>query len=140
MALTLLDTDVLIRLRTDDPLLGVAAREVLAELFDSQLLAVSPASFNEVSRLVERGVIELTVPVLDWCRRCLDGGIRLMPLSVEIVAAAPWLKRRGFQGDPFDQLIVATAVNQGCGLATTDRSIISWADQSGELTVLNARA
>ncbi len=140
MALTLLDTDVLIRLRTDDPLLGATAREMLAERFESQMLAVSPASFNEVSRLVERGVIELAVPVLDWCRRCLDGGIRLLPLSVEIVAAAPWLRGRGFHGDPFDQLIVATAIDQSCGLATTDKSIISWAAQSGGLTVLNARA
>lgn len=137
--LTLLDTDVLIRLRTDDPLLGAKAKELLAERFESQALAVSPASFNEVSRLAERGVIELAMPVLDWCRRCLDGGIRLLPLSVEIVAAAPWLQRQGFHGDPFDQLIVASAIDQSCGLATTDRSIISWADQSGALAVLNAR-
>ena len=137
--LTLLDTDVLIRLRTDDPLLGTKTKELLAERFDSQLLAVSPVSFNEVSRLAEKGVIELALPVLDWCRRCLDGGIKLIPLSVEVVAAAPWLQRRGFHGDPFDQLIVATAIEQGCGLATTDKSIIAWAEQSDELAVLNAR-
>ena len=87
--LTLLDTDVLIRLRTDDPLLGPEARQLLAERFESQMLAVSPVSFNEVSRLAEKGVIELAMPVLDWCRRCLDGGIRLLPLSVEAAAAAP---------------------------------------------------
>ena len=137
--LTLLDTDVLIRLRTDDPLLGPEARQLLAERFESQMLAVSPASFNEVSRLVEKGVIELAMPVLDWCRRCLDGGIRLLPLSVEAAAAAPWLKRRGFHGDPFDQLIVASAIEQGSSLATTDKSIISWAERTEELKVLNAR-
>ncbi len=139
MALTLMDTDVLIRLRADDPLIGAKARDLLAARFQAGQLAVSAASFNEVSRLVERGVVELDVPVLDWCRRCLEGGIRLLPLSVEIAVAAPQLKQDGFHGDPFDQLIAATAITRGCELATTDKSIIAWAEQSGKLAVLKAR-
>jgi len=134
-----MDTDVLIRLRADDLLIGVKAKEQLAERFEAGQLAVTAASFNEVSRLVEKGVIELDMPVRDWCRRCTDGGIRLLPLSVEIAVAAPQLTRQGFHGDPFDQIIVATALDRRCPLVTTDRSIVAWAGQSTGLEVLNAR-
>lgn len=137
--LTLLDTNVLLRLRSGDALIGAQTRERLRTGAEHNELAVSAVSFHEVSRLCRDGTVNLDVPILDWCRRCVTSGVVAIPVGWEIAAAAPLLADVGFYGDPFDQTIVATAIQQGIPLATTDRAILDWAGQSGQLHVLNAR-
>ena len=137
--LTLLDTNVLIRLRSGDPLIGSRTRQHLREGAEQQALAVSAASFHEVSRLCRDGAISLNMPILEWCRRCVTSGVAAIPVGWEIAAAAPLLADDGFHGDPFDQTIVATAIRQGIPLATTDRAILDWANQTDRLEALDAR-
>lgn len=137
--LTLLDTNVLIRLRSGDPLIGPRARQHLREGAEQQALAVSAASFHEVSRLCRDGAISLNMPIFEWCRRCVTSGVVAIPVGWEIAAAAPLLADEGFHGDPFDQTIVATAIRQGIPLATTDRAILDWANQTERLEALDAR-
>lgn len=137
--LTLLDTNVLIRLRSGDPLIGPRTRQLLREAAEQKSLAVSAVSFHEVSRLSRDGVINLNMPVYDWCRRCIGSGVIAIPIGWEIAAAAPLLADEGFHGDPFDQTIVATAIGQGIPLVSTDKAMLEWADQTGQLEVLNAR-
>lgn len=136
---TLLDTNVLIRLRSGDPLIGPKARQILRDSAEQRALAVSAISFHEVSRLYRDGAISLNMPILDWCRRCVTSGVMAIPVGWEIAATAPLLAGEGLHGDPFDQTIVATAIHQGVPLATTDEKILRWADKAGSLDVLNAR-
>ncbi len=135
----LLDTNVLIRLRSGDALIGPQTRERLRIGAEQNELAVSAVSFHEVSRLCRDGIVSLDMPILDWCRRCVSSGVVAIPVGWEIAAAAPLLADVGFHGDPFDQTIVATAIRQGIPLITTDKAILDWASQSGQLDVLNAR-
>lgn len=137
--LTLLDTNVLIRLRSGDPLIGPQTRQILREEAEQRSLAVSAVSFHEVARLFRDGVIDLNMPVFDWCRRCISSGILAIPVGWEIAAAAPLLADEGFHGDPFDQMIVVTAIGQEIPLVTTDKAMLEWADHTGQLEVLNAR-
>ena len=102
-------------------------------------MAVSAASFHEVSRLCRDGAISLNMPIFEWCRRCVTSGVVAIPVGWEIAAAAPLLADEGFHGDPFDQTIVATAIRQGIPLATTDRAILDWANQTERLEALDAR-
>ncbi|WP_420640258.1 type II toxin-antitoxin system VapC family toxin [Candidatus Poriferisocius sp.] len=136
---TLLDTNVLIRLRSGDPLIGPQTRQLLREGAEQRSLAVSAISFHEVSRLCRDGVIDLNMSVFDWCRRCINSGVLAIPVGWEVAAAAPQLANEGFHGDPFDQTIVATAIIQGIPLVTTDKAMHQWADQTGQLELLNAR-
>jgi len=137
--LTLLDTNVLIRLRSGDALIGDQTRERLRSGAEQGALAVSAVSFHEVSRLCRDGIVSLDMSILDWCRRCVTSGVVAIPVGWEIAVAAPQLANEGFHGDPFDQTIVATAIHQGIPLVTTDRAILGWANDSGQLDVLNAR-
>ena len=137
--LTLLDTNVLIRLRSGDPLIGPRTRQLLRESAEQRVLAVSAISFHEVSRLFRDGIINLNMSVFDWCRRCVTSGVLAIPVGWEIAAAAPLLADEGFHGNPFDLTIVATAIRQGIPLATTDKAMLDWASQNGRLDVLNAR-
>lgn len=136
---TLLDTNVLIRLRSGDPLIGPQTRQLLREEAEQRSLAVSAVSFHEVARLCRDGIINLNLPVFDWCRRCVSSGVLAIPVGWQIAAAAPLLADEGFHGDPFDQTIAATAIGQEIPLVTTDRAMLKWADQTGQLEVLNAR-
>ena len=135
----LLDTNVLVRLRSGDALIGAQTRERLRIGAEQSELAMSAVSFHEVSRLCRDGIVGLDMPIFDWCRRCVSSGVIAIPVGWEIAAAAPLLADEGFHGDPFDQTIVATAVRQGIPLITTDKAILDWAGQSGRLDVLNAR-
>ncbi len=135
----LLDTNVLLRLRSGDALIGTKTRELLHLLAKQNELAVSAVSFHEVSRLCRDGSVNLDISIFDWCQRCMASGIVAIPLGWEIAAASPLLADVGFHGDPFDQTIVATAIRMGIPLVTTDRAIIDWARSSGKLEALDAR-
>lgn len=137
--LTLLDTNVLIRLRGGDPLIGPRTRRYLQQAAEQGELAVSAVSFHEVSRLCHDSTISLNMPIFDWCRRCVASGILIIPVGWEVAAAAPLLADDGFHVDPFDQTIVATAISQGIPLATTDKEMLNWAAQTNRLEMINAR-
>lgn len=137
--LTLLDTNVLLRLRSGDSLIGAQTRRRLRTDAEQNELAVSAVSFHEVSRLSRDGVVNLNLPVFDWCRRCVTSGVVAIPVGWEIAAAAPLLADEGFHGDPFDQTIVATAIRHSIPLVTTDKAILDWGTQSGHLEAIDAK-
>lgn len=73
--------------------------------------------------LVAKKRLELDRDVLIWVRRALAGRrVHLLPVSPSIAVAAAQLPR-GFQGDPADRLIVATALDAKAPLVTRDRRI-----------------
>jgi PIN domain nuclease of toxin-antitoxin system len=120
----LLDTHVLIWLDSADPRLGVKAREAIEEAHRAGELAVSAISFWETAMLVEKGRVELALPVHDWRQDLLSAGLREIAVDGGIGITAATLE--GFHGDPADRLITSTALLRGDRLLTADGKILDW--------------
>lgn len=60
----------------------------------------------------------------DWRAVILSLGVHEVPLSAEIAVRATDLEN--LPGDPFDRLIVATALIEQATLLTADQPILSW--------------
>jgi PIN domain nuclease of toxin-antitoxin system len=86
-------------------------------------LGVSVISCWEVAKLVEFGRLVLPVTLDEWMNQALAyPGIRLLNLTPQIAIESSRLTAP-FHKDPADQIIVATAREYGCELATLDDRI-----------------
>lgn len=84
---------------------------------------LSAISLWEVAKLCQKGRLRLTVPLREWMGRALDPDmIQAIPLSPDIVEESASLPG-GFQADPADELIVATARVRDATLITGDGRI-----------------
>lgn len=93
---------------------------------ESDVIAVSAISCWEVAKLVELERLELRRPVEEWLDLALGyPGVRLLELIPEIAVASTRLPGE-FHRDPADQIIVATALVNGCPLVTSDQKIVSY--------------
>ncbi len=128
----LLDTHVLLWLRTGDARLGPMTRRVIGRAENEGEVAVSAISFWETAMLQDKGRIEMNEDVGSWRRLLLDQGIVEIAVNGEIGIRAVGL--RDFHADPADRLIVATALD-GHQLVTADRQILNW---SGTVNRLRA--
>ena len=87
---------------------------------EAGIIGVSAISCWEVAKLVERGRLELDIPVEDWLEQALSyPGVRLLELTPEIAVESTRLPGE-FHRDPADQIIVATARVHDCLLLTAD--------------------
>lgn len=122
--MTLLDTHVLIWLDSADPRLGVEAREAIEEAHQAGELAVSAISFWETAMLIEKGRLNLDLPVHAWRQDLLSAGLREIAVDGGIGVTAATLE--GFHGDPADRMITSTALLRGDRLLTADQKILDW--------------
>ena len=100
-------------------LTAVARRAITA----SKRRGVPAICLWEIAMLVRRGRLELDRDVEDWLSDALAlDGVETLPLTVEIAVRSTRLSQ-GFQGDPADQLVVATAVVLRAPLVTRDERI-----------------
>jgi PIN domain nuclease of toxin-antitoxin system len=87
---------------------------------ETGVIGVSAISCWEVAKLVERGRLQLDVPVEEWLEQALNyPGVRLLELTPEIAVESTRLPGE-FHRDPADQIIVATARLFDCLLLTAD--------------------
>jgi len=90
---------------------------------ESDGLGVSVISCWEVAKLVEFGRLVLPTTLDEWMNQALAyPGIRLLSLTPRIAIESSRLTAP-FHKDPADQIIVATAREYGCELATLDDKI-----------------
>lgn len=82
-------------------------------------LGVCAISCWEVAKLVERGRLQLSLPVDQWLAQAVHAPFQLLPLTPEIAADSTRLPGN-FHRDPADQMIVATARHYQCPLVTLD--------------------
>lgn len=129
----LLDTHVLVWLRTDASQMGREALGVVDRAWLAGEAAVSAITFWELAILVAKGRMSLPDDVASWRRLNLRQGLSEIPVDGEIGARAGSLA--GLHGDPADRIIVATAM-EGHRLVTADQRILDW---SGPLQRLDAR-
>jgi PIN domain nuclease of toxin-antitoxin system len=82
-------------------------------------VGVSPVSCYEIALAHDKGRIILPSTAQDWFRRALvPVGIELFPLNEAIAARA--VKLSPVHKDPFDRMIIATALEYDAKLASVD--------------------
>ena len=118
-----LDTQVMLWLRSGDPKLGTHARLEIDRAWRSGEVAISAISFWEVAMLKEKGRLTFPGDVAMWRQEQLSQGVIEVPVDGDIGIRAAHL--RGLHADPADRIIVATALD-GHRLATADRRILEW--------------
>ena len=120
----LLDTHTVLWLTEQVPRLGRAARRSCDAALDAGELAIPTVVIFEIGWALKRGRIEGPANVRVWRNRILSLGIREIDLSAEIVMGAVELE--DLHGDPFDRIIVATALAEDAVLLTADRPLLAW--------------
>ena len=85
----------------------------------AEILAISPLSCYEIALAQSRGRLELTCSSEEWFSRALTPAkIELLPLTPAITVRAVNLSP--IHKDPFDRIIIATALEYGAKLASVD--------------------
>lgn len=120
----LLDTHAIIWLTQDEPKLGRKARAACESAFTAGDLLISTVSYYEIVDLVRKKRLERTVDVDHWRQRLLQTGVVEIPVSGAIAVAAARLEE--FHKDPWDRMIVATALAEASAVVTADEDILDW--------------
>lgn len=123
-----LDTHALIWWLSNKKQLSTKARRLLdRESTESQSLCVSSISIWEISMLVLKKRLELTLNLEDWVTHveAVDA-IRFIPVSNKIALRSSQLPAPMHQ-DPADRIIIATARELGTQLVTADERIRGYA-------------
>ena len=83
-------------------------------------LGVSPLSCYEIALAQKRGRLELSCSAEEWFQGALaPARIELFPLTGAIAARS--VELAPIHKDPFDRLIIATALEYGAKIASVDR-------------------
>jgi PIN domain nuclease of toxin-antitoxin system len=128
----LLDTHIALWLDSGDRRLGEATRRTIdtAWAAGSRIL-LSAVSVWEIAVLVDKGFIELDLPVDEWVTRFLDPpGLEAVPFD-HVAAARAYRLHHLEHRDPADRLLIASAIGLGCPLVTHDDRIRRFARTRG---------
>ena len=102
--------------------------------------AVSAITFWEMRHARRKNNPAVALPPIAGLRQdLLRSGLREIPLTGDILINGIELAHSGFHEDPMDQMIVASALRENLPLATADRRIRAWADQTGRLEIVPLR-
>jgi PIN domain nuclease of toxin-antitoxin system len=123
----LLDTHALLWWQAEGQRLSVRARRAIES---ASAILLSPVSFWEVGLLQQKGRIRLDRDVFDWARQVVTlDRLGLADLTPSAALLAALLPARGFQGDPADAFIYATAHQTDAILVTKDRRLRTFASE-----------
>ena len=119
-----LDTHVLLWWVNDSDLLSVKAKKAIEKtLFEGSEVIVSTISAWEVSMLIAKGRLILSMDVESWFDEVAQiDGVRFQPVDTEIGIKSTALPG-SFHKDPADRMIVATARKLAVPLVTADEKI-----------------
>jgi PIN domain nuclease of toxin-antitoxin system len=88
-------------------------------------VGISPISCYEIALAHQKGRIQLAYPVRDWLQNALHlGGIDLFPLTDTVATRA--VELTPIHKDPFDRLIIATALEYRAKIASIDRFFLQY--------------
>ncbi|MEI7606102.1 MAG: PIN domain-containing protein [Rhodospirillaceae bacterium] len=105
---------------------------LLATIETAPRIGVSPVSCFELALAHRRGRLELPLPPGDWFARALAGsGVEVLPLTPEVATRAVALTE--VHRDPFDRIIIATALDLDARLASLDGQFRNYPELSGRL-------
>lgn len=130
----LLDTCALIWISQGDPIRPEARASLDRLWIDGGVPLVSPITAWEISLLVRRGRLALTMSPTRWWSTTLSRlGLELAPMSPSLLIASNELPGDP-PNDPADRIIAATAREHGVRLMTRDRLLVAYG-QAGHLDV-----
>ena len=109
----LLDTHILLWALSDDPKLSAKARKLIENAAE---IYVSAATFWELA--IKVGLGKLNVNLDEIREYCLESGYVELPITPEHAIAVKDLEHH--HRDPFDRLIIATAITEPMKLVTAD--------------------
>ncbi|NWC94420.1 MULTISPECIES: type II toxin-antitoxin system VapC family toxin [unclassified Pseudomonas] len=109
----LLDTHILLWALSDDPKLSARARKLIENAAE---VYVSAATFWELA--IKVGLWKLNVNLEEIREYCLESGYVELPVTSEHAIAVKDLEPH--HRDPFDRLIIATAIIEPMKLLTAD--------------------
>ncbi len=122
----LLDTHVWVWYVSNPEMLSRRAREAVdLELTGGKPLFSSSISTWEISMLVSKGRLDLTMDVRDWIAKSESlPFFHFVPMDNVIAYKSVGLLEP-VHDDPADRIIVATALTQGASLVTKDDKLLS---------------
>ncbi|MBM3648309.1 MAG: type II toxin-antitoxin system VapC family toxin [Alphaproteobacteria bacterium] len=129
-----LDTNALVWAFEGDKALGSHAARSIDQAIAEGAAHVSAVSFWELALKIRKGKFGLARPITDWRADVLRMGVREVPIDGLIGIAANELA--DMHADPADRLIVATTLQLGATLATSDARLLAW---KGPLARIDAR-
>lgn len=92
---------------------------MLAAIESAPRVGVSPVSCFELALAHRRGRLDFPLPAQQWFALALDGSdVELLPLTPAISTRAVELSE--VHRDPFDRIIIATALEMDARLASVD--------------------
>jgi PIN domain nuclease of toxin-antitoxin system len=115
----LLDTHAVIWAYQDDKMLGRAARSVIKRA-PARTLGITDFTLLELALLVQKKRLQLEMPLAEFLQR-VERDYVVFPMRAEEAAISIELDLP--QADPFDRVIVATALCRRLPLLTKDRQI-----------------
>ncbi len=117
----LLDTHAVLWAAEGDSRLGAEATSMLRGCAPGEAV-ISDLTLLEVAMLAAKGRVSFSISSRDYLRS-LQGIYPALPINADIAALASDLELPS--GDPFDRVIVATAIHHRLPLATRDRAILN---------------
>ena len=122
----ILDTHVLIWWVSDPQKLSEKARKKIKDGLKKSEILVSSISVWEICMLVKKGRLKLTMDVDNWLEKVENlPYIHFVPIDNKIASKSVDLPD-GFHQDPADRMIVATALQKGAILITSDKKILRY--------------
>ena len=120
----ILDTHALVWMDVGSALLGKRTRQMVDQALADDSLAVAAISFWEVGMLINKGRLNMDIPIDRWRKDLLSKGLVELPMDGKAGIDAANLQN--FHGDPADRIIVATTILTGASLVTADEKILKW--------------
>ena len=117
-----LDTHVLVWLRTSPDQLSKAAADAIRKELKRDCVSIAAITLWELSWLATNGRIDPGGTVPAFLKK-ITAGVVILPLTVDIAAQATAFPLASYPRDPADRLIGATALTSGTDLVTKDNAI-----------------
>lgn len=121
-----LDTNALIWWINDTQKLSKKARKIIQEAEEKRTIYISSISVLEIYLLIKKGRLGLYRMSGDWLQKVEDlSYVHFIPIDNKIAVQSIELPDFSHQ-DPADRIIIATALNLGAKLITSDKRILNY--------------
>ena len=119
----LLDTNVLIRFLFRTEADADLSPKVEHVLMTAQSLYLSIVSLWEIAIKMKIGKLQIHCSMAELQEACREQGIDILPIRIRALDETLKLQLRGDHKDPFDRLILATALTEHMTLLTSDQKM-----------------
>jgi PIN domain nuclease of toxin-antitoxin system len=123
----LIDTHALIWYARQDANLPPAIRTIIEQ--PGNTIHVSIASFYEIAIKLNIGKLELGKPLNRFYTDVIQNGLHILPISERHLTALVQLPQVAGHRDPFDRLLIATAIAEEMTILTADSLFHLYSDR-----------